>query len=73
MGKFSHCISRHAYIDTIQPPQNAALRAVMDLGIFPLLMDKKYRGIGVSATQLAEYSGAERELVGLFSRSIRNS
>ncbi|KAJ5585608.1 uncharacterized protein N7459_005408 [Penicillium hispanicum] len=46
-----------------QPPQNAALRTVMDLEIFPWLMDKQHREIGVSASQLAEYTGAERDLI----------
>ncbi|PWY74331.1 S-adenosyl-L-methionine-dependent methyltransferase [Aspergillus heteromorphus CBS 117.55] len=44
-----------------QPPQNAALRTVMDLGIFPLLMANGKRG--VSAVELAERTGAERGLV----------
>ncbi|KAJ5160928.1 uncharacterized protein N7482_007932 [Penicillium canariense] len=48
-----------------QPPQNAALRSVIDLGIFPLLMEKQHQDGGVSATQLAENTGAERELIGM--------
>lgn len=44
-----------------QPPQNAALRTVVDLGIFPLLM--QHRKYGLSATQLAAYTGAERDLI----------
>ncbi|KAJ5223976.1 hypothetical protein N7468_008518 [Penicillium chermesinum] len=46
-----------------QPPQNAALRAVMDLGIFPILMETQNRESGVSASYLAKCSGADRELI----------
>ncbi|KAJ5637781.1 hypothetical protein N7490_007660 [Penicillium lividum] len=46
-----------------QPPQNAALRAVMDLQIFPLLVKKQYQSTGISAAQLAEHTGAEQELI----------
>lgn len=49
-----------------QPPQNAALRTVMDLGIFPILTEKQNQS-GISATQLAEYSGADRDLIGKYS------
>ncbi|OJJ96619.1 hypothetical protein ASPACDRAFT_1890997 [Aspergillus aculeatus ATCC 16872] len=44
-----------------QPPQNAALRTVMDMNLFPLLMD--HRPAGLSATALAEKTGAERALI----------
>ncbi|KAL5363602.1 S-adenosyl-L-methionine-dependent methyltransferase [Aspergillus floccosus] len=44
-----------------QPPQNAALRTVIDLGIFPLLMQNHKNGL--SATQLAAHTGAERDLI----------
>ncbi|KAE8356405.1 S-adenosyl-L-methionine-dependent methyltransferase [Aspergillus coremiiformis] len=44
-----------------QPPQNAALRTVMDLNIFPMLLAHPKQGL--SATQLAESTGAERELI----------
>ncbi|CAG8937812.1 unnamed protein product [Penicillium salamii] len=44
-----------------QPPQNAAVRIVIELGIFNLLV----RDTDLSATQLAEYTGAERELIGI--------
>ncbi|GKZ78280.1 hypothetical protein AnigIFM56816_001836 [Aspergillus niger] len=44
-----------------QPPQNAALRTVMDLGIFPLLVEHSKRGL--SATELAAQTGAERGLI----------
>ncbi|GKZ34970.1 hypothetical protein AbraIFM66950_005409 [Aspergillus brasiliensis] len=44
-----------------QPPQNAALRTVMDLGLFPLLVEQSKRGL--SATELAEKTGAERGLI----------
>ncbi|PYH40352.1 S-adenosyl-L-methionine-dependent methyltransferase [Aspergillus saccharolyticus JOP 1030-1] len=43
-----------------QPPQNAALRTVMDMGIFPLLMEHSK---GLSASELAEHTGAERALI----------
>ncbi|KAJ5532994.1 hypothetical protein N7494_009546 [Penicillium frequentans] len=46
-----------------QPPQNSALRAVVDLGIFPLLMQKQYQNTGISAAQLSELTGAEQELI----------
>ncbi|KAJ5195583.1 uncharacterized protein N7498_009021 [Penicillium cinerascens] len=45
-----------------QPPQNAALRAVVDLKIFPLLVEKQARE-GLSAAQLAEFTGAENDLI----------
>ncbi|OGM51361.1 O-methyltransferase [Aspergillus bombycis] len=44
-----------------QPPQNAALRTVIDLHIFPLLLEHPAKGL--SATQLSEYTGAERALI----------
>ncbi|KAL4891810.1 S-adenosyl-L-methionine-dependent methyltransferase [Aspergillus ambiguus] len=44
-----------------QPPQNAALRTVIDLGVFPLLVQHHKRGL--SATQLAAHTGADRELI----------
>ncbi|PYI34212.1 S-adenosyl-L-methionine-dependent methyltransferase [Aspergillus indologenus CBS 114.80] len=44
-----------------QPPQNAALRTVMDMNLFPLLME--HRPAGLSATALAEKTGAERALI----------
>ncbi|CEJ62264.1 hypothetical protein PMG11_10767 [Penicillium brasilianum] len=46
-----------------QPPQNAALRCVIDMGIFPLLIENQHLEGGVSATQLAEYTGAEQDLI----------
>lgn len=46
----------------MQPPQNAALRTVMDLGIFPLLVEQSK--CGMSATELAAQTGAERGLIG---------
>ncbi|KAB8251311.1 S-adenosyl-L-methionine-dependent methyltransferase [Aspergillus flavus] len=44
-----------------QPPQNAALRTVIDLNIFPLLLEHPINGL--SATELSEYTGAERALI----------
>ncbi|KAB8238223.1 S-adenosyl-L-methionine-dependent methyltransferase [Aspergillus alliaceus] len=44
-----------------QPPQNAALRTVVDLDIFPLLLEHPNKGL--SAIQLAESTGAERALI----------
>ncbi|KAL3479375.1 S-adenosyl-L-methionine-dependent methyltransferase [Aspergillus californicus] len=44
-----------------QPPQNAALRTVVDMGIFDLLMGAGERGI--SACQLSAYTNAERCLI----------
>ncbi|KAJ5669927.1 uncharacterized protein N7477_005290 [Penicillium maclennaniae] len=46
-----------------QPPQNAALRAVMDLNIFPLLFEKQYREEGISAAQIEKSTGAEKDLI----------
>ncbi|KAJ5486764.1 hypothetical protein N7530_001064 [Penicillium desertorum] len=46
-----------------QPPQNAALRVVIDLGIFAMLVEKRHKGTGLSAAQLAEYTGAEQDLI----------
>ncbi|KAJ5108162.1 hypothetical protein N7456_004837 [Penicillium angulare] len=46
-----------------QPPQNAALKTVVDLGIFPLLMQKQYQESGLSAARLANYTGAEEDLI----------
>ncbi|OGE50223.1 hypothetical protein PENARI_c018G01254 [Penicillium arizonense] len=46
-----------------QPPQNAALRTVIELGIFAVLVEKRHRETGVSATQLAEYTGADPDLI----------
>lgn len=48
----------------IKPPQNATLRTVVGMGIFPLLMQKQYRQTGISADQLAEYTHADKDLVG---------
>ncbi|KAJ5668679.1 hypothetical protein N7462_009749 [Penicillium macrosclerotiorum] len=50
-----------------QPPQNAALRTVIDLEIFPLLVQKQYKEVGISATQLSEFTGADRDLIGMIS------
>ncbi|KAF9891627.1 hypothetical protein FE257_003638 [Aspergillus nanangensis] len=44
-----------------QPPQNAALRTVIDMGIFPLLV--QHHKTGLSATDLAIYTEAERGLI----------
>ncbi|KAJ5987770.1 hypothetical protein N7481_002980 [Penicillium waksmanii] len=46
-----------------QPPQNAALRTVIDMRIFPLLMGNQYRESGISADQLAKFTHAEKDLV----------
>ncbi|KAJ5413954.1 hypothetical protein N7509_000581 [Penicillium cosmopolitanum] len=43
--------------------QNAALRTVIDMHIFPLLMEKQYRESGISADQLAKFTHAEKDLV----------
>ena len=61
------CDVRHAlllfFADAVasQPPQNAALRTVIDLGLFQLLVKHPD---GRSAKDLAVHSGAERALVG---------
>jgi hypothetical protein len=44
------------------------LRVVIDLGIFAMLMEKRHRGMGLSAAQLADYTGAEKDLIGTFSQ-----
>jgi hypothetical protein len=64
------CLIRHSFSDDPQPPQNAALRCVIDMGIFPLLIDKQHLEGGVSAAQLAEYTGAEQDLIGKESLSL---
>ena len=51
-----------AFLTERQPPQNAALRTVVDLNIFPLLM--QHGESGLSAAQLAAHTGAQRELIG---------
>jgi hypothetical protein len=40
---------------------------VIELGIFAVLVEKRHRGTGVSVTQLAEYTGAEPDLIGMVS------
>ncbi|KAL4882686.1 S-adenosyl-L-methionine-dependent methyltransferase [Aspergillus karnatakaensis] len=44
-----------------QPPQNAALRTAIDLGIFELLVSQGARGL--SASELSTYTGAEKSLI----------
>ncbi|OJJ47322.1 hypothetical protein ASPZODRAFT_65601 [Penicilliopsis zonata CBS 506.65] len=48
-----------------QPPQNAALRTVVDLDIFKLVLEASSTkgGKGISATELAARTGAEKTLV----------
>jgi hypothetical protein len=36
----------------------------MDLNLFPLLVAKQYRDDGISAAQLAEFTGGEKDLIG---------
>jgi hypothetical protein len=38
----------------------------MDLNLFPLLVSKQYRDDGISAAQLAEFTGGEKDLIGTF-------
>ncbi|CAG8128272.1 unnamed protein product [Penicillium olsonii] len=45
-----------------QPPENAALRTVVDLGIFPLLVSKGQKD-GLTATDIALCTGADRSLI----------
>ncbi|KAJ5704298.1 hypothetical protein N7493_011436 [Penicillium malachiteum] len=45
-----------------QPPENAALRTVVDLDIFSLLVNSEKPG-GISATDLSQKTKAERELI----------
>ncbi|KAJ5378407.1 hypothetical protein N7509_011526 [Penicillium cosmopolitanum] len=45
-----------------QLPENAALRTVVDLGIFPLLVNTETKS-GVSATDLARDTGGDRGLI----------
>lgn len=49
----------------LKPPENAALRTVVDLGIFPLLV-KAGAESGISASDLAKSTGADRGLIGKF-------
>jgi hypothetical protein len=46
----------------IKPPQNAALRTAIDLGVFELLVSQGTRGL--SAFELSVYTSAERGLIG---------
>ncbi|KAL4902918.1 S-adenosyl-L-methionine-dependent methyltransferase [Aspergillus multicolor] len=48
-----------------QPPQNAAIRVLIDLGIFEILLERGYGngGDGVSVEQLAQHTGAEKSLI----------
>ncbi|KAJ5673709.1 hypothetical protein N7507_002836 [Penicillium longicatenatum] len=45
-----------------QPPENAALRTVVDLGIFPLLVGSPKQE-GLSASDIALHTGADRRLI----------
>ncbi|CAI7568446.1 unnamed protein product [Penicillium bialowiezense] len=45
-----------------QPPENAALRTVVDLGIFPLLIRDGQKN-GLTATDIALCTGADRALI----------
>jgi hypothetical protein len=49
-----------------KPPENAALRTVVDLGIFPILV-KDGRKDGLSAADLAVCTGADNRLIGMLS------
>ncbi|OJJ64685.1 hypothetical protein ASPSYDRAFT_140363 [Aspergillus sydowii CBS 593.65] len=44
-----------------QPPQNAALRTLIDLGVFDLLVSHSPRGL--SASELSAYTSAEPDLI----------
>lgn len=70
MGVHRCVIILNAPSDPPSPPQNAALRTVVDLEIFPLLMQAQYQNTGISAAQLSEYTGAEQELIGIASYRI---
>ena len=39
---------------------------VIELVIFAVLVEKRHRETGASPTQLAEYTGAEPDLIGIF-------
>jgi hypothetical protein len=45
-----------------QPPQNAALRTAIDLGVFDHLVSRGRKGL--SATELSTHTNAERGLIG---------
>ncbi|KAJ5301840.1 hypothetical protein N7508_006703 [Penicillium antarcticum] len=45
-----------------QPPENAALRTVVDLGIFPILVKDRQKN-GLSAADLAVCTGADKGLI----------
>ncbi|KAJ5100113.1 hypothetical protein N7532_007114 [Penicillium argentinense] len=45
-----------------QPPENAALRTVADLDVFPILMSSESKK-GTSATEIAKLTGADRGLI----------
>lgn len=48
----------------LKPPQNATLRTVIDLGIFPLL-EESQNGEGLTAAQLSKSTKADRDLIGI--------
>lgn len=52
-----------AYWSVRQPPENAALRTVIDLDIFPLLVNSGEES-SVSATEISKKTGADRGLIG---------
>lgn len=48
----------------VKPPENAALRTVADLGIFPILV-KDGQKDGLSAADIAVCTGADKGLIGM--------
>ncbi|KAJ6008274.1 hypothetical protein N7540_012250 [Penicillium herquei] len=46
-----------------QPPQNAALKTAVDLGIFNIVSREEYKETGVSAAKLAECTFADQDLI----------
>jgi hypothetical protein len=47
-----------------KPPENAALRTVVDLGIFPILVKDGQKN-GLSAADIAVCTGADKGLIGM--------
>ena len=47
----------------VKPPENAARRTVVDLGIFPILVKDEQDGL--SAADIAVCNGADKGLIGM--------
>jgi hypothetical protein len=55
-------LSQNSSNKPAKPPENAALRTVVDLDVFPILMSSESKE-GTSATEIAKLTGADRGLI----------